>query len=186
MRFETAKSQMDLLSDCKELHDRLQQLEVGCYVAILAEVRYRAEAKIVWKNLMRYAEQIEEAIADLRAIADRKVIPSNGTTWIQAELEPARRNLSDAAAAMDLGALKRAISQLTQVFAIEPGKINTLLTNTAVILDLPSLVTPIQKLLSQVKSTTQEFQRLRRARSRGLENWYGLAGALQLRVDERL
>lgn len=152
--FMTARRDIDILGDYKDLHDQLHNLHYQCYSPILGKLRYATVPAGTalpeeWRSddtlLERSEMDLLSILETLRAVVKRDSFPAYDTSWLL-HLEQAHEALKEAIRSLDIGALKRVRRYLERVLNIQPANLNKELEFTARKLDLPRLVRDMTEL----------------------------------------
>jgi hypothetical protein len=135
--------QIEVMRDCKQLHDLLHTLQIHCYDRIVQEARRFPEDEVARENLTAHEMTLKRTIASLREVAKRPTLSPRDTSWIE-DLEPARTALRKAMQDRDAKQLNMAAHRLGRVLNTQPTVINTRLNDAARTLPLPQLLQAMQ------------------------------------------
>jgi hypothetical protein len=138
--FQSTCTQIDIITNYKEIHDQLHLLELNCYNQILQSSKSFPDNEIILTILSDNEMFIQETIETIQDIVERKTISTQEDSWIQ-NLKEAKSELHAAIDEQDLRKLQRTIWLLNRVLAIQPSRINTQLNAAARTLRLASGVT---------------------------------------------
>lgn len=146
--FEQARAQIYVLSDQKEMHDELHQLQTRCVGQLLlnAETFPSDQAR---DALSDHAMTLDEAIEKLRNIVTHTALTSSDSTWIQ-KLEDVRNQLTIAVETGDKPCLDKAIREISRIMATQPSVINDRLKIAAKALKLAELVASLTGIREQM------------------------------------
>jgi hypothetical protein len=129
--FRDASAQVAKLGNYKDLHDLLHQLEFSCYNGLRREVIPRFpddEAAAI--ALDQYVLDMDLIVNRLRQVLTRPSAPQEALGWIK-DVASSRDELREASETRDAKILKEACSQVRRVLALQPTRINALLTQAA-------------------------------------------------------
>ena len=183
IHFERACDQIDGVANLKDLHDLLHTLQLHCYDRIVQEAKSFPDDELAQANLQEHEVTLQDTLDDLRKVVKRAGMPSGEVSWIERDLEPARRELHAALETLDAGKLKRAQWRLNHVLAIEPSKINTRLNQAARDLALPDLTRAMASIRDQLRSLDLDAEKVRQFEV-GVETLGRLDGTLTALVDD--
>ena len=136
--FEAASEQIDLLSNYKDLHDLLHNLQFLCYNGIVQEARRFPEDETALGILMDHELTFQDFVTRLQEVAARPSMPASEMAWIQ-ELVLARAHMQTAIEALDDEPLKRAMWLVKRVLDRHPTRINERLNAAARALRLATI-----------------------------------------------
>jgi hypothetical protein len=137
--FGIACRQIDRLSNYKDLHDLLHDLQFNCYNPIIRGARDFPDNPLFVESLEDYAAELQQIINSLWEIAERAVFSTNEQAWIQ-QFSPTTALLWGAIEQSSKALLDRVTFQIGRVLYIHPTRINERLKETARDLPLPKLI----------------------------------------------
>jgi hypothetical protein len=144
-KLQDACQQIEVVSTYKDLHDELHTLEFQVYRMIIQEARNFPDSETALDKLTDYELTLQEITSNLREIAERQLLKSQETGWIN-KLEQAGTELHAAIETLNFRQLQRSIWLLNQILAIQPSIIDTSLKKTAEALPLAVLVQHMTKI----------------------------------------
>ena len=150
--FQASREYLDVLVNCKRLHDLFQQLEDRCRLIDLDRRRLPGDES-AWESLTVNAPEVDSIIGDLLASADRSA-PATEDTWWADQVSRARGDLQSAVDDSALPQLRAATNRLSRVLGREPSRINTRLVATADALRLAPIVAAITAVLEGVPQSS--------------------------------
>ncbi len=160
--FTTARKDIEVLGNYKDLHDQLHQLQYSCYNLIVNKLRTVTTSAAVADGLRSDDVLLETSKVTLLHLTDnmRRIIGQGSftnydTSWLS-HLEQAHEALSQTLLTWDLNNLKRVRRDLDRVLNKEPSKINSELEFTAKHLKLPQVVTDMISLRDHLASLKLE------------------------------
>jgi CHAT domain len=183
--FTTARKDIDVLGNYKDLHDQLHQLQYNCYSLIVSKIRsVTTPASGAVADELRSDDALLEnsevtllnLIENIRRIIGKGSFANYDTAWLS-YLEQAHEALGQTLLTWDISNLKRVRSYLDRVLNIQPSKINAELEFTARNLNLPQVVKDMTALRDNLSLLKLESKTVMQFAS-GVE-------AL-MRLDERL
>ena len=159
--FEAAGSQIDLLTNYKDLHDLLHNLQYLCYSGLVQEAQRFPGDPVAEDILLDHELTLAGLIDGLVEVALRPVMPASEMDWIQ-ELIEAHGLLRQAIDSQDTEPLRRAIWLIKRVLDLHPTRINERLNAAARALRLAAIeqaMTSIRKDLRQAKLSPKKVRR---------------------------
>jgi hypothetical protein len=159
--FEAAGSQIDLLTNYKDLHDLLHNLQYLCYSGLAQEAQRFPEDPLAEDILLDHELTLAGLIDGLVEVALRPAMPAGEMDWIQ-ELVEAHRLLRQAMDSQDAEPLRRALWLIKRVLDLHPTRINERLNAAARALRLAAIeqaMVSIRKDLRQAKLSTKKVRR---------------------------
>jgi hypothetical protein len=137
--FELICRQIDRLSNYKDLHDLLHDLQFNCYNPIIRRARNFPSDSSFVESLGDHQADLQTIVNSLWDVAERAALTTSEQFWIQ---------LVGQAAELVQGAIERsskelldhAMFQIGRVLYIHPSRINERLKDAARDLPLPSLI----------------------------------------------
>jgi hypothetical protein len=146
--FELARAQIYVLSDQKEMHDELHQLQIRCVGQMLlnAETFPSDQTR---DALVDHAMTLDEAIEKLKNIVTHTSLTSSDSSWIQ-KLEDVRNQVTIAVETGDKACLDKAIREISRIMATQPSVINDRLKTAAKALKLGDLVASLTAIRDQM------------------------------------
>jgi hypothetical protein len=138
--FQSALQQIDVLSDYKDLHDYLHDLQFGWFPLVQDKVKDLPDAKGAIQDLRGYEREFRTAIGKLNDTVDNKKVPENERSWVN-KLEEARQHLRQgiSSAEPDMTMIDAAVQSIGQVLDTQPTYINGDLMRAVGALRLPQL-----------------------------------------------
>lgn len=172
--FQSARDRIHVISQLKELHDLLHNIEILCYRPISQEAQRFPDEDMAVDNLSLHHMELQNHIDTLQAVRQRSSQAVNSFTWLT-QLENAEKTLDEAISTLDSHKLRQTISQLRRIIANQPSRINTQLNQAARVLRLSELIesmAAIQKRLSDADVNSQKVEHFAEgiAALRDLEN----------------
>ncbi|HSN77097.1 MAG TPA: CHAT domain-containing protein [Anaerolineae bacterium] len=159
--FEAASSQIKLLTNYKDLHDLLHNLQYLCFSGLVQEARRFPEDPLALDILLDHELTLGGLIDSLMEVALRPAMPAGELDWIQ-ELVEAHAQLQLAIGARDAEPLHRAIWLTKRVLDRHPTRINERLNAAARALRLVAIeqsMLSIRKDLRRLKLAPQQVRR---------------------------
>jgi len=149
--FQSALQQIDILSDYKDLHDELHDLQFGWFPLVQEKVAGLPDAKGAIRDLRGHERDLRNQIEKLNDIVDGKKVPEAEREWIN-KLEEARQNLKRgiSSAEPDLILIRGAVASIRQVVDTQPTSINRDLLLAVGALRLPELRNMVQLVLTKL------------------------------------
>lgn len=142
--FQSASDQIQDVSEYKNLHDQLHELQIKCYDVIAANAARFPGDEDAKTDLEECRLTFEGVLEQLRAIAGR--FYRVDTNWIQ-QLDAALLDLCNALKRDDPILLKQALRKMDRELSLRPPQINIRLNQSARTLNLTELV----QVLSRVR-----------------------------------
>jgi hypothetical protein len=158
---EAADSQIKLLTNYKDLHDQLHNLQYLCFSGLVQEARRFPQDPLSLDILMDHELTFAGLIDSLVEVALRPDMPAGETDWIQ-ELVEAHGQLKKAIETLDSEPLQRAIWLTKRVLDRHPTRINERLNAAARALRLVAIqrsMLSIRKDLRRLKLAPQQVRR---------------------------
>jgi hypothetical protein len=158
---EAADWQIRLLTNYKDLHDLLHNLQYLCFSGLVQEARRFPEDPLSLDILMDHELTFADLIESLVEVALRPDMPAGETDWIQ-ELAEAHDQLKQAIETLDSELLQRAIWLTKRVLDRHPTRINERLNAAARALRLVAIersMLSIRKDLRRLKLAPQQVRR---------------------------
>jgi hypothetical protein len=134
--FVETSRQIEILSDYKELHDLLHQLEFECYKLLVVVARNFPAAVAESADLAECQISLERIIARMQAVADRQKVARPDVAWLP-RLAALPDELANVSNKEQLDKLLRA---LRRVLEVQPSQINKRLNDMARSLRLGTMV----------------------------------------------
>lgn len=129
-QFQAATRQIDRLSNYKDMHDLLHQMEFECYrVLVQTEPRFGSDPA-ARREVRRYRITLERLLADLAAAARQAIDPEFELDWVAA-LQTVPGQLDDALRLGSADQLAAANRQLKDELELQPARINHKLVEAA-------------------------------------------------------
>jgi hypothetical protein len=147
--FRVSYEQVDQLGDYKDIHDLLHNLQFSCYNGIIyAAARFPGDDEAL-DILNEHVLTFESIVDELRNVASQPSMPKQELRWID-EAEQMKGDFHIALNTMDEKKLKSVIAKLNRLLAIHPARINTLLTQSARALRLPTLWSALARICNDL------------------------------------
>lgn len=159
--FEAAASQIDLLTNYKDLHDLLHNLQYLCFNGLVQEAQRFPRDAMSYDIVLDYELSLGGFIDSLLEVASRPGMPSGELAWIQ-ELAEAQNCLQGAIDLQDTQALQRAIWLMKRVLDRHPTRINERLNAAARALRLSTIeqgMLSIRRDLRRLKVAQEHMRR---------------------------
>jgi hypothetical protein len=159
--FEAASWQIKLLTNYKDLHDLLHNLQYLCFSGLVQEARRFPEDPLALDILLDHELTLGGLIDSLVEVALRPAMPASELDWIQ-ELVEAHGQLQLAIEARNAEPLHRAIWLTKRVLDRHPTRINERLNAAARALRLVAIeqsMLSIRKDLRRLKLAPQQVRR---------------------------
>lgn len=137
--FGMACRQIDRLSNYKDLHDLLHDLQFNCYNPIMRGAKDFPANPLFIESLEDYAVELQQIINSLSDIAERAVFSTNEQAWIQ-QFSPTTELLRSALEQSSKALLDRVTFQIGRVLYVHPTRINERLKEAARDLPLAKLI----------------------------------------------
>ncbi len=158
-QFHDVSREINQLSNYKEMHDLLHQLEFECYkVLVQTAPRFPAD-RLAHREVRQYRIKLQRLLTDLGEAARQAVDPDFEQQWID-DLADVPGQLDSALAANERDRLDDAIQQLKIELDVQPARINNELVGAAGALRLPDLA----QALAEVRAKLSEAPSLDAAR----------------------
>jgi hypothetical protein len=180
--FQMACEQIDIMGDYKDLHDKLHELQVYCFNAIVQEARRFPSEEAARDNLGAHLDSYERIVAELQDIVARQTFARSDRQWMN-ELVKARDQLREALENGDPKRLREALGRMNRVLAREPVKINVSLRAAASVLPLSDLEHAMRSIASRLPAPDLDAQKVDQFQA-GIEDLDRLSGNLQVHVYE--
>lgn len=133
------RDQVAKLRDYKELHDHLQEVELGCQNLVALQVRRSGQKRIDWELLCNAEITLQRIVGQLQDLQKDQHLPTSETTWI-GDIHSMWIELQQAIKNRDPWLLKNTALRLDRLLRIELPQINTRLNEVARNLRLSTLV----------------------------------------------
>jgi hypothetical protein len=127
--FSIAEGELKLLRSCKEIHERLHQLQFNCYDLLERELEAFPDDERAVENIGRYAAKLGGIVADLRAEAAKELLPQWELDFIDS-LDRAEKQIGRALNDGDAGLLGRATTSIWRVLNRAPAMIDSKMSST--------------------------------------------------------
>lgn len=157
--FEAIIGQIELLTDYKQAHDLLHNLEQQCLGALRRAEKLFPDDETTIDELLTHDLTLQQIIAELKSLATRPTFVNDELTWIQ-DIERGRESLSQAVNTSDPNQLKRAILFINRVLAIQPSRINNRLNAVARTLRLSALVAAMTNIHQTLRNLNMDALKL--------------------------
>jgi biotin operon repressor len=128
--FGIACRQIDRLSNYKDLHDLLHDLQFNCYNPIMRGAKDFPDNALFLESLEDYTAELQQIINGLWEVAERAVFSTNEQAWIR-QFSPTTQLLRSAIEQSSKVLLERATFQIGRVLFVHPTRINERLKETA-------------------------------------------------------
>ena len=151
----TARTQIDLVSHYKGLHDRFQQLESSFNVIVRARRRFASDSDI-WDELERPMADVQAYIEEILA---QMAVPCITASMVGGRLQftHAQTELAQSLDGRAIPQLERAVTRINSALKRETSRVNTCLVTSAGVLQLDditqTLVTIRERLASGLPDT---------------------------------
>jgi hypothetical protein len=162
--FETAGLQIEMLTNYKELHDLLHNLEYLCFGGLVQELRRFPADPLALDILLDHELTMSSLIDTMIEVASRPSMPSAEMDWIQ-EMVEAHHLLRQAIENRDPELLRRAVWLTRRVLDRHPARINERLNAVVRTLRLGAVeqaMLSIRRDLRQLKLAPQQVRRFER------------------------
>ncbi len=159
--FEAAGSQIELLTNYKDLHDLLHNLQYLCFNGLVQEARRFPEDPLSLDILLDHELTLDGLIDGLTEVALRPAMPASEQDWIK-DLVAAHGQLQQAIQTLDAEPLHRSIRLTKRVLDRQPTRINERLNAAARALRLVAIaqsMLSIRKELRRLKLAPQQVKR---------------------------
>jgi hypothetical protein len=153
--------QIDDMSNYKELHDLLHDLQMHCYDPIVQTLRRPSSDTTIWEDLLTHELTLQGLIDSLNDIGSRETFDQSVILWIKDYLAQASAKLGEAVAAADAGKLRGASFHLSRVLDVQPPLINVRLNAAARGLRLSDLVLALDAVRHQVVALRLDLEEAR-------------------------
>lgn len=156
-----AGTQIDLLTNYKDLHDLLHNLQYLCFNGLVQEARRFPQDAMSLDILLDHELTLGGFIEGLVEVASRPAMPQSELYWIE-ELIEAQGQLQQAIDTLDAEPLRRAIWLMKRVLDRHPTRINERLNATARALRLATIecsMLSIRKDLRRLKLAQEHVRR---------------------------
>lgn len=140
--FQSACEQIEDVSEYKNLHDQLHDLQIKCFYVIAANSSRFPGDEDARTDLEECRLTFEGVLEQLRAISSR--FNRTDTNWIQ-QLDAALIDLRNALKQDDQALLKQASRKMDRELSLRPAQINARLNQSARALNLTELVQALSK-----------------------------------------
>jgi hypothetical protein len=180
--FRIICQQIDRLSNYKDLHDLLHDLQFNCYNPIIRGARDFPNNPLFVESLEDYTAELQKIVNSLWEVTERSVFSSNEQTWIQ-QFSPTVELLRGAIEHTNRELLDRATFQIGRVLYVHPTRINMLLKGTARDLPLPSLINAMASIHQYSARSDFDAEKLRQV-SQGVTALEQLSQNLTQMIDE--
>lgn len=162
--FEVAGSQIELLTNYKDLHDLLHNLQYLCFSGLVQEVHRFPEDTIAFGILLDHEMTLGGLIDNMIGVARRPGMPAGELDWIQ-ELVDAQNLLRQGIESADKEPLQRAIWLIKRVLDRHPTRINERLNAAARNLQLPMIEQAMRSIRTDLRRLKLPPQQVRRFES---------------------
>lgn len=136
--FEAASQQIEYLTNYKDLHDLLHNLQFLCFSGLVQEAARFPADPLAQEILLDHELTLAGLIDSLVEVAGRPEMPASELGWI-AELAEAHSQLRQAIDTLEAEPLRRAIWLMKRVLDLQPTRINERLNATARALRLETI-----------------------------------------------
>lgn len=154
--FRSARDQIRIVADHKDLHDQLHELEVRCYRPILKGADRFPDDELFNDNLTDYTAVFQSVINTLPEILARPSQTAAGGAWVQRLLE-AWATLQSAIDTPDKSRLMRALRLIKSVIDLQPALVNQRLADSARQVRLQDLLNTVSTLQRKVSLITADI-----------------------------
>lgn len=159
--FAAAGSQIEMLTNYKDLHDLLHNLQYLCFTGVVQEAQRFPQDPLSLEILLDHELTFSGLIDGLVDVSSRPAMPASELEWIQ-ELVEAHCQLRQAIDTLDAGPLRRAIWLTKRVLDRHPTRINERLNAAARALRLTAIeqaMLSIRRDLRRLKLAPQQVRR---------------------------
>ncbi|MGH9972096.1 MAG: hypothetical protein ACREBG_30485 [Pyrinomonadaceae bacterium] len=149
--FQSALEQIDILSDYKDLHDKLHDLQFGWFPRVQQEFKSLPDAKNAIQNLFGHERDFRTVIGELYDTVNQKRVPGSEREWID-RMEQARKDLKQGISSPEpaMKLIGSALQSISQVLDTQPTYINGDLMRAVGALRLPQLKNIVQLVLDKL------------------------------------
>ncbi len=148
--FQAAGEQIEILSNYKDLHDLLHNLEFLCFNGLVQELRRFPQDETAVGILTDHELTLQDIVQRLQAVAARRLVLTDESVWI-GEILDARNKLHEALETLNVELLSRAVWLLRRVLYRHPTRINERLNAAARALRFTALVKDLSIILDLLR-----------------------------------
>jgi len=159
--FEAASHQIEYLTNYKDLHDLLHNLQFLCFSGLVQEAGRFPADPLAQEILLDHELTLAGLIDSMVEVAGRPGMPAGELDWIQ-ELTGAHGQLRQAIDTLEAEPLRRAIWLMKRVLDLQPTRINERLNATARALRLETIeqaMRSIRRDLRRLKLPSKQVRR---------------------------
>lgn len=138
-KFKSARDQIQILADYKDLHDALHTLQIGCFNVIYNSLKSFPDDDETCNNLLTYETQLGSIVNDVQGIIAKKTFVGYQNSWVR-NLVDAKTQLQEANKQSEVKYLKSTVWNLRTVIGEQPTRINDKLVEAARDLKLSEVV----------------------------------------------
>jgi hypothetical protein len=149
--FKGAREQINVLSDYKDLHDILHELQFKWYDPILIPAERFRNGEGGSDDLERYDFDLESAVSDLQKVASKRSLPRPQKSWLDKIVE-AQQTLHEALEQSKPRQLGKALELMGSVLDVFPSLINGAMLAAAEALRLPDLADALMGLRDRLET----------------------------------
>lgn len=160
--FQSACDQIHDVSEYKNLHDQLHELQIKCYDVIATNAARFPGDEDAKTDLEECQLTFEGVLEQLRSIASR--FERADTDWIH-QLEAALLDLRNALQKDDPALLKQSLRKMDRELSLRPPQINTRLNQSARALNLGEVVQALSKVRDHAALVEPDSSKMREFKS---------------------
>jgi hypothetical protein len=138
-KFKSARDQIQILADYKDLHDALHTLQSGCFEVIHNSLKSFPDDEDTCNNLVAYETKLGSIVSDVQVIIKKTTFVGYQNSWVR-NLTDAKTQLAEANKRSKVEYLKSTVWNLRTVIGEQPTRINDKLVEAARDLKLAELV----------------------------------------------
>lgn len=147
--FKTARDQIQILADYKDLHEALHTLQIGCFAVINNSLKTFPDDEDTCDNLVAYEYSLESVVTDVQGIIKNPTFIGYQHSWVR-NLTDASMQLKQANQLREAKYLKGTVWNLRTVLGEQPTRINDKLVEAARNLRLTELVFDMNAIREQM------------------------------------
>lgn len=181
---QKATDQIDLLSDYKELHDLLHQMEFECFNLLTISARdFPSDDANQRRSLVECQSSLDRIVGQMQAVVARAHVAKNAVIWVQPALQ-LPEDMDTALLDRDKTRLDKVIRALRRIIDLQPSQINTRLNETAGILSRLDLVDSLQGCATKFAAEADLDQDKVKLFNDGVRELTAISQALLKQVDD--
>lgn len=162
--FEAAGAQIELLTNYKDLHDLLHNLQYLCFAGLVQEMQRFPDDPLAGDILLDHEMTLAGLIDSLVDVALRPAMPANEIDWIQ-ELIEAHDLLRQAIDCQNVEPLRRSMWLIKRVLDLHPTRINERLNAAARALRLAAIEQAMASIRTDLRQAKLPPKKVRRFES---------------------